>query len=158
MNIRKIAITGAVALALVAGGTAAGAVALSPSGTVYKGCIEGTSRVLEHVYTRANPPPCPSGSFAATWNQVGQSTAGPSGLDLTVSQTTVRNASGGTASAALCPSAEPHVVSGGYTITQGSGIVEQSFPTSADGVNGWEVAVTGESHTYSYKIYATCSK
>ena len=67
-------------------------------------------------------------------------------------------ASGGTASTALCPSAEPYVVSGGYSIGQGSGIVEQSFPTSVDGVNGWTVAVTGESPTYSYTIYATCSK
>jgi hypothetical protein len=53
------------------------------SGTVYKGCVEGTSRIMEHVYTRANPPACPTGSFAATWNQVGQQEPpGPPGLSL----------------------------------------------------------------------------
>lgn len=69
--------TGA-ALALVAGGTAAGAAAFASSGTVYKGCIEGTGRIMGHVYTRTNPPACPHGSFAATWNQAGQQ--GPSGV------------------------------------------------------------------------------
>jgi hypothetical protein len=78
MNIRRTVITGAAALALAAGGTAAGAVAFASSGTVYKGCVAGTSRVLEHVYTRANPPACPAGSFRATWNQAGQ--PGPSGV------------------------------------------------------------------------------
>jgi hypothetical protein len=77
MNIRKIAITGAAALALVAGGTAAGAAAFASSATVYTGCVEGTSRTLEHVYTRSNPPPCPSGDLKATWNAVGQQ--GPPG-------------------------------------------------------------------------------
>ena len=72
MNIRRTVITGAAALALVAGGTAAGAVAFASSGTVYNGCVQGTSRTMEHVYTRSNPPACPSGGFRATWNQVGQ--------------------------------------------------------------------------------------
>jgi hypothetical protein len=77
MNIRKTVITGAAALALVAGGTLAGAVAFASSGTVYNGCVAGTSRTMEHVYSRANPPACPSGSFRATWNAVGQQ--GPQG-------------------------------------------------------------------------------
>ena len=77
----RIALIGAgAALALVAGATAAGAAAFTSSGTVYNGCVEGTSRILEHVYTRANPPACPTGSFAASWNQVGQQ--GPPGLGL----------------------------------------------------------------------------
>lgn len=81
MNIRRTVITGAAALALVAGGTLAGAVAFASSGTVYKGCIQGTSRTMEHVYTRSNPPACPTGSFRATWNQVGQpGPQGPSGV------------------------------------------------------------------------------
>ena len=78
MNIRRTVITVAAALALAAGGTAAGAVAFASSGTTYQGCVVGTSRILEHVYTRANPPACPAGSFAATWNQAGQQ--GPSGV------------------------------------------------------------------------------
>jgi hypothetical protein len=41
------------------------------SSTVYRGCVEGSSRTLAHVYTRSNPPTCPSGSFPATWNQQG---------------------------------------------------------------------------------------
>jgi len=59
MNIRRTVITVAAALALAAGGTAAGAVAFASSGTTYQGCVVGTSRILEHVYTRANPPACP---------------------------------------------------------------------------------------------------
>jgi hypothetical protein len=78
MNIRRTVITGAAALALVAGGTLAGAVAFASSGTVYKGCVTGSSRTMEHVYTKSNPPRCPSGSFSATWNAVGQQ--GPSGV------------------------------------------------------------------------------
>ena len=81
MNIRRTVITGAVAFALVAGGTLAGAVAFAASGTVYNGCVVGTSRTMEHVYTRTNPPACPRGSFRATWNQVGQrGPQGPSGV------------------------------------------------------------------------------
>src|SRR5690348_18453423 len=72
LRLRTVLIGTGAALALVAGGTAAATAAFASSGTVYKGCVEGTSRVMEHVYTRANPPSCPSGSFAATWNQVGQ--------------------------------------------------------------------------------------
>src|SRR5690242_10902940 len=71
-RLRTVLIGAGAPLALVAGGTAAGAAAFASSGTVYKGCIEGTSRTMEHVYTRTNPPPCPTGSLAATWNQVGQ--------------------------------------------------------------------------------------
>jgi len=77
LRLRTVLIGTGAALALVAGGTAAATAAFASSGTVYKGCVEGTSRVMEHVYTRANPPACPSGSFAATWNQVGQQ--GPPG-------------------------------------------------------------------------------
>ena len=77
-QLRNVLIGAGAALALVAGGTAAGAAAFAGSGTVFKGCIEGTNRTMEHVYTRTNPPACPSGSFAATWNQVGQQ--GPPGV------------------------------------------------------------------------------
>ncbi len=79
-RLRTVLIGAGAALALVAGGTAAGAAAFASSGTVYKGCIEGTSRIMEHVYTRTNPPGCPTGSFPATWNQVGQQ--GPPGPGL----------------------------------------------------------------------------
>ena len=84
MNIRRTVITVAAALALAAGGTAAGAVAFASSGTTYQGCVVGTSRILEHVYTRSNPPACPTGTFGATWNAVGQQgppgPQGPSGV------------------------------------------------------------------------------
>ena len=72
-------------LALVAGATIGGAVAFASSNTVYKGCVVGSSRTMEHVYTKANPPNCPSGSFRATWNQVGQQ--GPSGVVSAASST-----------------------------------------------------------------------
>jgi hypothetical protein len=150
MNIRRIAITGAAALALVAGGTAAGAVTITNANTVYKGCIEGTSRTMEHVYTQANPPACPSGSFRATWG--GPPTAGPNGLDLTTVQSSV---TGGLIWDAPCPSSEPYIVSGGYSITSGTGVITQSFPNAIAGTNNWTVTAAGPT---DYTVYAICSK
>jgi hypothetical protein len=81
MNIRRIAIAGAAGLALVAGGTAAGAAAFPNAPAVDRGCITGTNRIMEHVFTRPHPPACPPGSFATDWNQVGpQGPPGPSGV------------------------------------------------------------------------------
>jgi hypothetical protein len=151
MKASRIIITGAAALALVAGGTAAGAIPFASSGSVYKGCIEGTARTMEHVYTRTNPPACPSGSFAASWP--GQTTAGPSGLDLTLVQAT--SPADALSWDAPCPSSEPYLVSGGVAITAGPGVVVQSFPNVISGSNAWSATVNAPS---TFTVYATCSK
>jgi hypothetical protein len=67
-------------------GSAGVALAASSSGTstpqdgtnttVYHGCVVGTTRAVEDVYT-SKTPACPKGSFAVTWNQQGP--AGPQG-------------------------------------------------------------------------------
>jgi hypothetical protein len=72
------------ALASSDGAPHAGNAAGTSTNTAYRGCVEGSSRTLEHVYTRTSPPSCPSGSFAATWNQQGpqgiQGPPGPAGV------------------------------------------------------------------------------
>jgi hypothetical protein len=86
-SLRTVVIGTGAALALVAGSGFALASSGAPhahntagAATVYKGCIEGSSRTLMHVYTQASPPACPSGSFAAHWNQQGpQGIQGPPG-------------------------------------------------------------------------------
>jgi hypothetical protein len=80
MKTSKIVITGAAVLALVAGGTAAGAAAAGPidSSGVIHGCYypanaSGSDKVvLQNVGTN-----CPSGTTAIKWNQKGP--AGPAG-------------------------------------------------------------------------------
>jgi hypothetical protein len=67
----KIIITTGAALAVaISGGAIAIAASAVTSTLTYHGCVIGTSRTLEHVYT-SKTPTCPSGSFAANWNQTG---------------------------------------------------------------------------------------
>jgi hypothetical protein len=83
MKASRIVITGAAALALVAGGTAAGAAIAGPvgsDGTIH-GCYYGADKsgssqlVLQNTGTS-----CPKGSTAITWNQTGpQGATGPQG-------------------------------------------------------------------------------
>lgn len=83
--LRTVLIGTGATLALVAGsGIALASSGGAPQGpntassaTVYKGCIEGSTRTLRNVYTR-NPPACPSGTFRATWNEQGP--PGPPGV------------------------------------------------------------------------------
>jgi hypothetical protein len=84
MNIRRIAITGAAALALVAGGTAAGAaVAASPIGGdgVIHGCWTNAALNGSHVIVLQDAGTnCPKGTTAISWNQQGPvGPAGPTG-------------------------------------------------------------------------------
>jgi hypothetical protein len=62
-----------------AASTSATAKAATSSSTTYHGCVVGTTRVVEDVFTNKTPT-CPSGSFAATWNAQGPAGAtGPAG-------------------------------------------------------------------------------
>lgn len=102
LPIRKTIVTLAAAAAVAAGGGLALASTASTNSVVYHGCVAGTTRVLEHVYSRSNPPACPSGSFAISWNQQGPQ--GNPGTGATVSAAT----------ASQCPN-------GGVQVTDGSG-------------------------------------
>jgi Divergent InlB B-repeat domain/Collagen triple helix repeat (20 copies) len=84
MNIRRIVITGAVALALVAGGTAAGAtIAASPTDNsdVIHGCWTNAAVNGSHVFVLQDAgTTCPKGTTAISWNQHGPAGAtGPAG-------------------------------------------------------------------------------
>jgi hypothetical protein len=76
MNVSRTVITGAAALALVAGGTAAGAaIASGPvdSSGVIHGCYTNKADNGSHVFELQNAgTSCPKGTTAITWNQAGQ--------------------------------------------------------------------------------------
>lgn len=80
MKTRRIVITGAAALALVAGGTAAAAAVASPidSGGVIHGCYYPATTAGSHkVVLQDTGTNCPSGTTPIKWNQTGP--AGPTG-------------------------------------------------------------------------------
>jgi Collagen triple helix repeat (20 copies) len=84
MNIRRIVITGAAALALVAGGTAAGAtMAASPvdSSGVINGCWTNAAINGSHAFVLQDAgTSCPKGTTAISWSQKGpQGPTGPAG-------------------------------------------------------------------------------
>jgi hypothetical protein len=107
VNVRWLAIVAAsAAVASVCSFGVAEATSSFPPGTIH-GCIAGTARTLEHVYT--NPSKgltCPSGSSSVYWDQL--TTAGSNGLD-------VITVWSGSPSAGLlnCPSSHPYAVGGG---------------------------------------------
>jgi len=83
MNIRRIVITGAAALALVAGGTAAGATLAGPvdgSGVIHACYATAASGGQHAILLEDAGHACPSGMTAITWNQQGpQGQTGVSG-------------------------------------------------------------------------------
>jgi hypothetical protein len=86
MNTRRIAITGAAVVALVAGGTAAAAAVAGPidSSGVIHGCYYPATTSASHkVVLQDTGTNCPSGTTAIKWNQTGpvgpQGPAGPPG-------------------------------------------------------------------------------
>jgi hypothetical protein len=180
MRLRNIVLAGSTGLALVAGGTAAGAaIASGPvngSGVIH-GCyttkaIKGShSFVLQDIGTS-----CPTGTTAITWNQhgpagpqgpagatgaqgpAGPSTAGPSGLDVEIIEGPLGES--GT-STATCPADHPYVLGGGST--QGSGSIAASLPVGGPGEesnsgNGWAVTTTGFPDGPPVSAYAICAK
>ena len=122
MRVSRIVITGAAALALVAGGTAAGAtIASGPvdSSGVIHGCwtnaeINGTHAfVLQDAGTS-----CPKGTTPIGWNQTGP--AGPAGPAGPIGNT---GAPGAGATVTSLPSGNSNCPNGGAQITDGSGNV-----------------------------------
>jgi hypothetical protein len=92
LRMRRIVMTGAAALVLVAGGTAAGAaVASSPvdSSGVIHGCWTNAAINGTHVFVLQDAgTTCPKGTTAISWNQTGpQGPAGPAGPAGTVGAT-----------------------------------------------------------------------
>jgi hypothetical protein len=84
MHVRRIVITAAAALALVAGGTAAGAaIASGPvsNSGVIDGCYTNAEVNGSHAFVLQDQgTSCPSGTTAIEWNQTGpQGPAGPAG-------------------------------------------------------------------------------
>lgn len=74
MNIRGIVITGAAALALVAGGTAAGAVIAGPidgSGVVHGCYYKPDNNGSSQVVLQDTSTTCPKNTTPITWNQTG---------------------------------------------------------------------------------------
>jgi len=98
---------------LGAGFGTAEAVSTFAPGTIH-GCITGTNRVLEHVYTNSSKGLiCPSGSTSVFWDKL--ATAGPAGLD-TIVVSTDGTAAEGVDFQVTCPSDHPYVISGGENI------------------------------------------
>lgn len=64
----RMTVLAAAGLAVALAGTGLAAADAVTSTPTYHGCVVGTSRTLEHVFTLKTPT-CPSGSFAAKWNQ-----------------------------------------------------------------------------------------
>lgn len=87
MHVRRMVITGAVAMALVAGGTAAGAAITSgpvDSSGVIHGCYTAQAVKGSHAFVLQDAgSSCPNGTTAIEWNQQGprgpQGPAGPQG-------------------------------------------------------------------------------
>jgi hypothetical protein len=81
MNVKRIAVTGAAALILVAGGTAAYATIIAgpvDSSGVIHGCYTSQALNGSHVFVLQDAGTnCPKGSTAISWNQKGP--AGPAG-------------------------------------------------------------------------------
>jgi hypothetical protein len=120
VNVVKVSIVGAAAVALVAAGTAAGAaIRYSPrsgSGVIH-GCYHKPAVNGSHSFMLQNArTACPPGYSAISWNQkgpAGPSTAGPSGLNVI----TVVNAATAfprpSLAIATCPAGHPYLIGGG---------------------------------------------
>jgi hypothetical protein len=172
-----LAVAGA-ALAVGLAATGLGVANAVTSTSTYHGCVEGTSRTLEHVYT-SKTPTCPSGSFAANWNQTGPqgpagrqglagpqgppgtSTAGPAGLD----EIETFGLSGGHQSVAYCPDDHPYVLSGGFRTAPGDTSVQQDVINSepilpsSQHRGQWGVYIEWSSNGVdSVQAYAICAK
>jgi len=132
MNIRRIVVTGVAALALVAGGTAAGAAIAGPidgSGVIHACYFKPDQNGSSQVVLQDASTACPKNSTQITWNHTGPqgpqgatgaqgaagpSTAGPSGLDVTTvnDRTTVQPGDTGGLQV-HCPADHPYAVGGG---------------------------------------------
>jgi hypothetical protein len=148
-KIRPIVVAiGAIGL-LGAGFGTAEAVSAFPPGTIH-GCITGTNRVLEHVYTNPNKGlTCPSGGSSLFWEQT--NTAGPNGLD--VVEVVVNVDKGGVA---LCPSDHPYVLSGGFSGGVSTSLFSQ--PVLDGGTSGTQQGWGAGGFSSGAAVYAMCAK
>jgi hypothetical protein len=146
MRVRRIAITGAAALALVAGGTAAGAtIASSPvsSSGVIDGCYTNAEVNGSHVFVLQNQgTACPKGTTAISWNQTGpQGPAGATGPAGTTGPAGPAGpagspgAAGTGATVASLASGNSNCPNGGAQITDGNGDVAYACNGGAPSVH-----------------------
>jgi hypothetical protein len=155
----RITVLAVAGLTVALAGTGLAAADAVTSTPTYHGCVVGTSRTLERVYT-SKTPTCPTGSFAANWNQTGPrgapgvTTAGPGGLDvIEVSNTT----GPGTSVAVVgCPSDHPYVLGGGGVAGGVGNSIIVSAPDADSPATSWEIQ--GTSTTGTYTVYAICAK
>lgn len=172
---KSLAITSVAALLLGVGGAASAAIIAGPvSGGVIYGCYTTMATGGSHVLVLQDKgTSCPSGDTAIKWNRAGRagppgpagpSTAGASGLNVEVIQSSPDNLGQGRAEA-TCPSDHPYVLGGGSS--QGSGSVAASFPVLGNGNgqgpeagsgNGWEVQSTGFPSGPTIGAFAICAQ
>ncbi len=137
LRLSKMVITGAAALALVGGGTAAGAaIAASPidSSGVIHGCWSNGAINGSHVFVLQDAgTSCPRGTTAISWKQAGaqgsQGPAGPQGPAGATGQTGPQGPAGnagpagtnGTgATVASLAAGDPNCLTGGASVTDGN--------------------------------------
>jgi hypothetical protein len=166
---------------LGAGFGTAEAVTSIPPGTIH-GCVAGSSRTLEHVYTNpSSGTSCPSGESQVIWSKqgpagpqgpagaagaqgpagvagpAGPSTAGPSGLDDTYEYGT-----GLGEAIAYCPTDHPYVLGGGFDDEGSPGQTppevwrSQPVNPTSPGSSGWEVIITDAQSQVT--AYVLCAK
>ena len=170
----KSIMVGAAALALVAGGTAAGAaIASGPVGRsgVIDGCYSRAALHGSHLFALQNQgTACPKGTTAVSWNRsgpagpagptgpAGPSTAGPNGLDVIEVGSTF--AGSGTVT---CPVGNPYLISGfADDDTAASTAIYIPTESTAGYANGVYAQLTpeegGPSGSDVLAIWALCSK
>jgi Collagen triple helix repeat (20 copies) len=139
MRIRRIVITGAAALALVVGGTAAGAaIAAGPvdSSGVIHGCWTNAAVNGTHVFVLQDAgTTCPKGTTAISWNQTGpQGATGPTGAT---------GPQGPTGPAGPVGPVGPTGLTGPTGATGPQGPAGPTGPAGTDGVSGYEMVNDG---------------
>jgi hypothetical protein len=158
-NVKKWGIAGIAATgALIIGTGAASATVLSaapaPGNYTLYGCVSGTTRTLEHIYTVAsNFKNCPSGSFAVAFNSTG-----PKGATGATGKTGSTGATGKTGPSGvvsvnttqLAPSAGENVDTGGsfasrssmvgtVALAAGTYLLNANFVATPNATTGGEV-------------------
>jgi hypothetical protein len=157
---RALVISGAAAVILAGGATAAYASIPDGNGVIH-GCYLKSNGNLKVINSASQA--CKSDEKALNWNQTGPagpSTAGPTGLDVVVEQ-----GAAGDQSIAYCPASHPYVISGGYSTYNYEVIA--SYPVLGNGQgtgeegnsgNGWLVQTVNYPNGSPVGAYVICSK
>lgn len=156
----------AAGIAIGVGTGVAVASATAPVSNAY-GCVTGSSRTLEHVYTVAgNFKSCPAGSFAVTIGAPPM-TAGPSGLSINDNPNAPYAIGIGPTVTDYCPSQEPYVIGGGFAfrdpatshlLTSGVPLVSSMAAYGPNGQQGWTVTIGSTPNKVEVDVQAFCSK